>query len=342
MPINYRKIILFICLFFSTVSLADSVIMKDDSVLMGEIVKKENNSIMLKTTYAGTLKIKWDQVRSFESKEPVSILLKSERLISTRYVNNTDKGVSQIKETGENWKSEFKTNNVSYINPDPWRLNKGYKVSGNIHFSLESDHGNTVEQDIDIDGKLEFRSLTDRYTLTGTLENDTDNGKQSEDNWLFTGKYDRFTTKHRYYGAVLSFERERFDDLDLRTILGAYAGRQYYETDDLNLRLETGLSQVHESNMKDDNDKYLSFNWFVDYDQYLFNKFTQFYHKHNGLWNLENTARITVDSRTGFRFPLKSGFVASAELEFDYDNEPNADIEKTDTTYRLKLGYQFE
>ncbi|RLA58525.1 MAG: hypothetical protein DRQ89_15280 [Epsilonproteobacteria bacterium] len=316
--------------------------MKDGSVLMGEIVKKENNSLMLTTTYAGTLKIKWDQVRSFESKEPVSILLKSERLISTRYVNNTDKGNSQIKKIGENWKSEFKTDNVSYINPDPWRLNKGYKVSGNIHFALESDHGNTVEQDIDINGKLEFRSLTDRYTLTGILENDTDKGKQSEDNWFFTGKYDRFTTKNRYYGALLSFERDRFDDLELRTIFGPYVGRQFYETHDLNLRLETGLSQVHESNMKSDNDKYLSFNWFIDYDQYFFNKFTQFYHKHNGLWNLENTQRMTLDSRTGFRFPLKSGFVASAELEFDYDNAPKADIGKTDTTYRVKLGYQFE
>ena len=322
--------------------MADSVIMKDGSVLMGEIVKKEHNSLILKTTYAGTLKIKWDQVSSFESKDSVSILLKNNELISTHYVNNTDKGISQIKESGENWKTAFETSNVSYINHDPWRLNKGYKVSGNINFALESDHGNTVEQDIDIDGKLEFRSLTDRYTLTGVLENDTKDKKQSQDNWLFTGKYDRFTSKQRYYGVVLSFERDRFADLDLRTTFGPYIGRQFYDTDDLNLRLETGFSQVLENNMNADDDNYLSFNWFIDYDQYFFDKFTQFYHKHNGLWNMENTDRMTLDSWTGFRFPLKSGFVASAELEFEYDNEPKADIGKTDTTYRVKLGYQFD
>jgi hypothetical protein len=42
-----------------------------------------------------------------------------------------------------------------------------------------------------------------------------------------------------------------------------------------------------------------------------------------------------------FLFPLQSGIIASAEVELEYDSQPNTGDNKTDTTYRLKIGYQW-
>ncbi len=322
-------------------TMADTLIMQDGSVLMGEILKQEDNTITLKTTYAGTIHIKWDQVESLQSKDPVTIMLNTDELISTRYVNNTTDGITQIKKKDENWKTAFKTENVSYINPDPWRLGQGYKITGRANLALKTRHGNTTKNELDMDGRLEFRSLRDRFTFTGVLENDTNRGEQTEDNWIFDGKYDYFVSKKRYYGIGLSFERDRFSDLELRTVLGPHIGRQFFETRALNLRLEAGLSKVYENNIAADNDDYAAFNWHTNYDQYFFNEFFQLYHRQNGILNLENTNRLTLHSWSGFRFPVKFGFVASVELEFEYDNDPKPTVHKTDTTYRFKLGYQW-
>ena len=35
------------------------------------------------------------------------------------------------------------------------------------------------------------------------------------------------------------------------------------------------------------------------------------------------------------------GFVAGIEYEIDYDSEPAVRVDKTDTTFRLKLGYEW-
>lgn len=75
-----------------------------------------------------------------------------------------------------------------------------------------------------MDGRLVLRSLYDRYTFIGDLENDNSNGTKIADNWLISGKYDYFISKQRYYGVGLSFERDKFTDLNLRTTLSPGPG----------------------------------------------------------------------------------------------------------------------
>jgi hypothetical protein len=41
------------------------------------------------------------------------------------------------------------------------------------------------------------------------------------------------------------------------------------------------------------------------------------------------------------RVPLVSGFVGSVEYELEYDSDPAVESKDTDTTLRLKLGYEW-
>jgi putative salt-induced outer membrane protein YdiY len=339
--INSGIFVLFTLFLLSGYSWADTLVMKDGSVLMGEILSQEKNTLKFKTSYAGTLKIKWDQVKTFQTDKTTTIMLVTDELVKTHYVSNADDGLTQVKKKGEEWKTAFKTKNVTFINPEPWRLGNGYSVTGKANLSLKSQRGNTIKDEFEMDGRLMFRSLEDRYTFTGILENDTNNKKQTADNWLFSGKYDYFVSKKRYYGIGLSFERDRFTDLDLRTTIGPHVGRQFYESKALNLRVEAGIAKVYENNIETDDHDYLAFNWYGNYDHFLFNDLTQFYHEQRGIWDMEKSDKVTINSWTGFRFPLQFGIVASAELELEYDSQPNDGIDKTDRTYRLKIGYQW-
>ncbi|MCU7835651.1 MAG: DUF481 domain-containing protein [gamma proteobacterium symbiont of Taylorina sp.] len=332
--------LLYILLLFAlSISKADTLTMKDGSSLVGHVISQEKNILKFDTSFAGIINVKWEQVKTIDTEQPVTIMLVTDELVSTKHISNIEGEISQIKKAGEEWKTAFKSHNVSYINPEPWLLDQGFKISALFNVSLKSQRGNTVKEELDLDGEIRFRSLQDRYTFKGLLEHDTSGDKTTSDNWLFSSKYDSFFTKKQYYGAQLQFERDRFTDLDLRTSFGPHIGHQRYESDELNLSSDIGLFKVWEDNIIDTD--YLALNWNINYDQYFFNETTQLYHNQQGLWDWEKSGKVTFISWTGFRFPLRDGIVASTELEWEYDSQPNESINKSDRTYRIKLGYQW-
>ena len=336
---SFYTLLLF--LFMTITSYADTLTMKDGSVLIGHVISQEKNNLKFETSFAGIINVQWDQVKTLTTDHPVTIMLVTDELVSTRYISNIEGDISQIKKEGEEWKTAFKSHNVSYINPELWRLGQGFKMTALLNFSLKSQHGNTVKEEFDIDGEIKFKSLQDRYTFKGLLEHDTSAEKTTSDNWLFSSKYDSFFSKKQYYGAQLQFERDRFTDLDLRTSFGPHIGHQLYESYELNLSSDIGLFKVLEDNIDNDDTNYLALSWNINYDQYFFDELTQLYHNQQGLWDWEKSGKVTFISWTGFRFPLRSGVVASAELEWEYDSQPNESIQKSDRTYRIKLGYKW-
>ena len=50
---------------------------------------------------------------------------------------------------------------------------------------------------------------------------------------------------------------------------------------------------------------------------------------------------VVVDNWTGFRFPLYAGLVASNEAQFEFDGAAPSGVDKLDTIWRVKLGYQW-
>ena len=129
--------------------------------------------------------------------------------------------------------------------------------------------------------------------------------------------------------------------MDERYTLGPFIGHQFYESDPLNLLLELGLMYVHEDFVNEPTNKYWGPSWHLLFDKYIIGNSLQFYHEQTGLLNAENTDKWLWDSWTGFRVPLFSGLVATAEVQVDYDSQPAVGTDTTNTTYRLKLGYQW-
>jgi len=159
--------------------------------------------------------------------------------------------------------------------------------------------------------------------------------------WYLDNKYDYFVSEKLYYGAKLAFEHDKFADLDLRTRFGPHVGYQFFESTERNLDVDVGVLYVDDNYNVADDDQHWSLGWQVDFDWFLVPDRVQFYHRHTGYQDVNYSDNLTVDSWTGFRFPLYKGIVAVTEAELDYDGGAPDDVHKTDTTYRLKLGYQW-
>jgi putative salt-induced outer membrane protein YdiY len=319
---------------------ADELIMRDGSRLLGEVVKRENNTLDFKTSYAGVIKIQWDQVAEVNTDKPMEVLLVDDTIVSgTRITNNVDDLVVE----GESGlpPQTLGQDIVDVINPEPWRKGEGYKLSGRVNLAYSKQRGNTDKDETDVDGDLTWRRKYDRFLAFGELERDKTDDTLTTEKWKLEGAYNYFVTKKWYWGGFGRLEHDKFADLDLRTSVGPLVGYQWFESRKMNLSTSTGISYVDENFKDAEDDDYVALPWAVNFDRFVFGEFMQFYHKQTGFWSLEDTSDVVWDTWTGLRFPLILGLVASTEIKVEYDSGAAEGADDTDTTYSLKLGYQW-
>ena len=319
---------------------ADELVLHDGSRVFGTVITKEGNTLEFKTSFAGSITVQWDKVSKLNTEQPMQVLLSNYELISTDAIKNTDKSTT-LDAGPDRSPLTFSPQEVPYLNPEPWRLGQGYKFSGHANFALKSDRGNTDKDDIDMDADVELRRKRDRFTLFGELEHDTSNNQTTKDKWQLRNRYDYFTSEKRYYSAILSMQADDLAELNLRAALGPGLGYQVFESKEMNLSAELGMLRVHESFKTQEDNNYWGAGWGINFDWFVLRDLLQFYHRQTGLWNLEDTSNVVWNTWTGLRFPMVYGLVATTEMQVEYDSGAADDADETDTTFSVKLGYQW-
>ena len=320
-------------------AMADELIMKDGSRLLGTVVKEDGGVVDFKTSYAGVIKVKWQEISEIITDEPITVLLKNRETHATKNIRNTDAGVVLADESGTT--KTIPPSEVDYVNPEPWRLGKGWKWSGNVNVDLLYERGNSDKDEYHGDWTTTLRSRDDRIKFYGDYEREKSRNELTDDNWRINGRYDHFVTQKFFYGATLGMEHDRPADLQRRTIAGPIVGYEFYESKAMNLDLAGGPMWVNEEFYDAENRDYLALGWAIDFDRFLIPDRMQFYHRHRGLLEPGDIDNFVWDAWTGFRFPIYAGIVASTEVLLEYDGGAPDGVDNTDTTYHVKLGYQW-
>ena len=332
-------IIVMVSLLITENSLADEVRLKNGDKLTGQIVRMQENKLILKTTYAGEISIIWQEVAGIQTDGSVKIVLTDE---------TTLEGTTEVAEDGKmklntdklETPSTFSLADVKAVNPEPV---KTVRVNARANGSVTNERGNTNSDNYYFDGEFEARTKKNRYTVGGELSQEKADNVTTSQNWLAYGNYSHFLNEKWFLYVNTLFEHDEFKDLNLRSTLGAGAGYQFFETPLLNLSISAGLSKVDENfDLAEDND-YSAGQWEIKYDQYFFNKFVQLFHVDTGYISLEDSNDWFVKTRTGLRFPLYKGFAATLQYNYDWDNQPSAAAEtEEDTKFIFLLGYEFK
>ena len=78
-------------------TIADELVMKDGSRLLGTVVKKDGGSSFdFKTSYAGVITIQWAEVKQLIAEEPITVLLKSGNTYDVVSANKNGEGVTTL------------------------------------------------------------------------------------------------------------------------------------------------------------------------------------------------------------------------------------------------------
>ena len=318
---------------------SDEVQLANGDRISGEVLSMEQGELRIETSYAGTIAVQWDQVANISTDDPLQVVLSDE----TSLQGSTEKAepgkmklkMGRIVET-----VSFDLAEVQAINPEPEEDKPAVKLSGRVNVGLSSSSGNTDTESHHVNGEIVARTEKNRYTAGIEYNREENEDELTTKNYLGYAKYDHFLTRKWYGYANTLFEKDEFKDLRLRSTIGTGMGYQFFESELTNLYLESGLSFVNEDFEAGEDEDTLAGRWAINFDKYLFNKFVQFFHFHEGYQGLEETDNLFIRSRTGLRFPLSENFRATFQYNYDWDNNPAPGEENEDSKYLFTLGYE--
>ncbi len=322
----YRSVFLVLLplLFYTSSSFADVVMLKNGDHISGKLVKKTADSVIISTDYAGDISVKSSEVTHISTEQPVYLKLR-----------NGQEAIQALDSTAMDLAA------IEVVYREKPAAPPALRHKGRANVGINVSEGNTETERYHVDTEWIARSARQRYTTGLVFNSATDTGVKTADNTRLYGKVDHFINGRWYLYGNLEFYEDSFKDIDLRTTFGFGSGYQFYESDEMNLAVEGGISHVNEKQLNGLTDRHQSARWAVKFDRQLYRRFAQFFHEHVGTLDLEDTANLEITSKTGLRFPLVLGLAATAQLDLDWDNQPSAGKDRLDSRYLINLGYSW-
>ena len=315
----------------------DEMVLNNGSRIVGTVTSSRDGSVVIETDFAGTLTIAITEIESLRTNSSAVLQMADGAVIRdvAFQVQQDSLVVEQVAESAQT----YPVSALLIVNPEPWELGEGYKWTGLADFAMKIERGNTVTDELDVRVDNVWRSLRDRYTAKFNAELDEANDQRNAENWTLIGKYDYFLEDTNYWGVNAFAEQDKFADLDLRTYLGPYIGREFYEDPLFTLGAEVGISWVAEDYIEADDQEYPGANWNLRMSSNYLGGDSSLYFDQIGIWNLDETSDIIVNTVVGLSFPLIWGLSAAAEFDVRYNGGAVEGVEEIDETYSFRIGY---
>lgn len=323
-----------------TAASADEIFTENGSRLTGTLVSASDNEVVFETPFAGEITLKQANIKKIITQSPVTLLMEDGSVYRDKDIIADEESIFVLKDNQQH--AIFDVADIQLVNPEPWLLGEGYKWFGIFETTIESNRGNTDSDKVDVELESIWRSLVDRYTIRAGWEIDEADGDQIKSNWRLRNKYDRFVRNNtdNYYGIQLFFEHNKFADLDLRSTLGPYFGRQFFETEYLNLHGELGVVYVDEQFDEAEDDGHMGGTWEIRIVSGIIPN-AELYFDHAGILNVEDISDVITKTRIGLRYPLFYGFTAAADVSHEYDGGAVEGVQDTDESYNIRMGYRW-
>ncbi len=311
---------------------ADQVTMSNGDRLTGTVLHKNSERLVLRTAYAGELRLRCSDVSAVETDEPVTVLLDDDRSVETRLgVLGEIESAAPSPELAR----------IRYINPTPEESGIGYVTQGRAGLALSQTRGNSSNDLFHGDGEWVLRAKTHRITIGGEANYGRDGGDPSASNWRAGSRFDRFYKRKEFVYGQLALENDRYKDIRLRGIAGGGYGYQLFEDDTGNLSLRGGLGYVDVNHIDAEDEDYIALSWGVDFHRRLDLIPATFFHVQEGTWGLNGHRGVMLQTRTGLRLPLDDQLNISAQVNADWESKPALGRKKLDTTLLFGVGYTF-
>lgn len=336
-----RSAAAFVLLALAVSAPADVVELDNGDRISGTVQKKSDGRLVIDSRYAGRLTINWSHVVRLITETP--LLFRLQDGTELRGLLDEDKQGNTLIKTGtDSARALPALASIARISAIPAPGPPAYRWRGTVNLAGERNSGNTDTASIALDARTVVEQKgRRRFTLGAGLSKEHSDGSLTKEQYLLNGKFDRFFDGGWFAFLGADLEKDEFKDLNLRAVYSAGSGYQFFDSDELRLSLELGLSYTNEDFITDEDNAFSGFNWSLNWEQALFADHLKFFHRHSGNQGLDTTDNLLIKVQTGVRIPVINGIHASAEHDIEWDRSPADDAESVDNTYKFGLGYEW-
>jgi len=323
----------------------DVVTLKNGSTVYGEILDMIQGKVRVKTSFGTeeTISIKWAEVAQITTDHPLPVRLQDGTVLVGTLVES-EKGMLKVKMDPLGALVPVPFEMVAAVNPP---AKPPVDIQGNITLGIAGASGNSELKNISALGDVVARSEQLRLTLIGRYVYGESNSQVAVRNSRGTVKVDFFTTKRAYLFTSAYFEQDTFQDLNLRTALGAGTGYQFIDKGDykdlyksgMQLYGEVGLAYFNEDFKIKPDQTSTRLRTSVRWDWPIITDKIVVYHYDEFFPSLDNIQDFYLTTDQGFILQIIRDFVMKLQVTYRYNNKPPPGIQSSDTIYLITFGY---
>ena len=336
-----------VCLIFSGQAFArDTIETLDGSILSGTIKQINPDHIVLSTDYAGEITLQRDKIVGFSSKQSLSYRLNDGTLLKGTVQQLTDNKLEILaadKQTpialshiAESWSVEQQ--DPQMIRLEEERQAALRKLSYEAGVDIAGKEGNSQEFGIAINFAAKLSGKNDTFLLYGSLDHAEQESIDSSDETIIGAEYSTYSNDPWGWYTRAEFERDDFEDIDLRSTFGAGANYRVFHSPDHMLELRYGLGYRHERFNDGTKQQSPTLDFGLAHE-WQATKWARM--KNNLIYTPAiddfNDYLITHDSSIGIPLGLSEYWQLRFGLRNDYKSLPADDRKHLDTSYYSKL-----
>lgn len=322
-----------VIIFSAEPALADEVILKNGDKLTGTVVKVEGGKLTLKTDYAGSIEIPMVKIKSLFTDQAAEIKMESGEVLKGQ-LKTSEEGKLVVEPGPGRELVTVDWGKVAAVNP-PAR-----KLTGNITVGGTSQSGNTDRASASIGANAAIRSDKDRFSLRFLFNYAEEEGTETSNNTYLGLKYDYFFTKKFYGLLAIELLKDKFADLNLRTIVGPGVGYQIWDDTVKSLLFEAGVTYFSEDLINNPHKDWAAARLAGNF-QYNFFKIITLSEQIEAYPNLEYAGQYTLRNEASLISPLAAAWSLKLSNIWRRDSDPPPGVQKDDLTWILGLQYSF-
>ena len=306
----------------------------------GELIVIADGQLHWQSDLAGEIVVQQVNVVGIDARDLFEIELDARRQLSQcqlqmrgdqQQLLNCKEGIAQLN----TWKLVRKVSARPLIQHDVWNN------TGSIDVAAKDSAGNTDEQDLDLNFKMSARRQSQRHTILGKYEEQRQKDIKTQDDRKFEYQYDYFVSDKWFLNSIASLERNVFQDLSSRKLIGGGVGYQFFDTEFIQLQVDAGLGYIQEIYSSDTDRHALAFRESTDFNYKLNKLGLRFFHRHTLTQLFDQAGDWRIDSETGLKMPVVGRLNAQAKLRFNYTHIPADDADALDRVWLFGVNYDW-
>jgi putative salt-induced outer membrane protein YdiY len=328
--------------------LADQVVMKNGDRVTGSIVKKDGKSIVIKTDQFGLVTAAWDQVESITADKPVTVVLEGGKTVQGTLATSGGK----VEVVSQEARVSVQPTEITALrdaaeqrayerlqNPGWGQLWAG---TGSIGFAGTAGNAKTLTFTTGVNAaRLTSTDKTTFYFNTIKASALIDGRSAGTAQAVRGGVGYNHNISSRWFVNVFNdYEYDRFQNLDLRFVIGGGLGLQAIKTERSRLDLLGGAAFNHSSFNTPLTRKSAELYWGDEYTL-KFTGSTSLVQSFRMFNDLTNTGFYRVNMDIGIATKISKWLVWNVSLSDRYLSDPAPGRKTNDFLYTTGLGITF-